>query len=1279
MLARHLTTLDYHRHGTGVTHVPGEHTGANPGGWGYDPVALGAFGRLGTKGRGMASVRGSRGGSLVALTGVFVIGACLLSATPARAAAAAKTKAAKTTIAMAATADARSSRVPLAVPADARVLPPMLVRPTVEHMLHGGGRHTAVAGRPGGATSTTPNWSLLTTLPENPPPTWGAASAYDPTLGETVVFGGAENNSCGANNETLLFNGESWYQPTPLSPLPLIQPTMVYDPDTGDLVLFGGADPCYQGGTALSETTYLFNGTTWSISKASGPEPAVDADMAFDPAFGGGEAVLFGGYTLGQEPVGDTWLFNGTSWTQSFPASSPPAGEASAMDYDSAADSVLLFGGGGRNPGNNTWTFDGTNWTQQSPAMSPPMRERPNMAFDQALDATVLYGGYDEGFLTDTWMYSGGDWSQLTPATTPSEDNDAAVSFNPRLQQIVMFGGDDLSGSSSGNTWAFGVPVFTLQQTSNTVYSVLSGSVNEGLQLQGDQLQVSGGVGAPVFTTTTSISSPLFGVSSSGAITGVPDPSPGAYMVQGTVVDSIGDTGTWSITVNVAANPAFIFPDASALPGGTVGSPYSQQFDVQLSGESWNFYLGVDAPPGLSMSAGGLLSGTPTAEGDFNFGIGAEDTNLYGISIDVSLAVAPQSLSIAPATLPGDIAGYPYTTSLNISGGATPATFAVTSGQLPGGLNLSSAGVISGTTSSGGVQTFTVTATDGDGFSTSRQYTMSVETTPATSGITIAPSSLPDATVGTSYSQPLQASGGSAPYSYAITNGSLPQGFTLTSDGVVHGQWNDQEASNFTVTATDANGNSTLSSYELVVQGATLVISPATLAMPTIDYGQSDPQIFSISGGSGSDYQWQTVGGSLPSGMALQVGGSSSDPTLTITGTAQQAGTFSFTLNGIDGLNDMASQSYSLTVNPPPTITVTPAQWGKASPVGVPVSKQLKAAGGAKSYNFVVNVGALPAGLTLSSTGPSTALITGTPTPADVNQPFSFQVEAIDADGFYGVQNYNMEVIAPKITLGPSLLLDPTVGQAYAQLMVAGGGGAPYRYSVSKGSLPAGLYLDTSSGAITGTPTKTGSASFTIKATDANGYTKSHAYTVTVDGTPAFTSPDLALVQQKLGKTTIAVSTTGSYPKPMLTETGNLPAGLTFKDNGNGTATIIGKDVSGPGQYDLTITANNQSTTPVTQTLTIWVYHAPLLPASKVWYQGTFSKYTLTTQIPADLITITGEPNWATIAAGKTAYQIVISGTPPSDTPVGTYPANVSVQDLATPAKPPSFSFIVAE
>jgi hypothetical protein len=787
-------------------------------------------------------------------------------------------------------------------------------------------------------------------------------------------------------------------------------------------------------------------------------------------------------------------------------------------------------------------------------------------------------------------------------------------------------------------------------------------------------------------TYTTTSSSPYVNVSSSGAISALASTPAGDYTVSGTDVDSVADTGTWSVELQVGAAPVLILPGGDQLPGTTVGDNYSQQFSASSSPGpyTWSVTAG-SLPPGLSVSTEGLLSGKTMKEGNYSFSITATASAGYGASVATSMAVAPASLSVSPSSLPGATAGSSYTTALSLSGGVGTATFELESGSaLPAGLQLSSTGVLSGTPTSSGSSSFSVVATDGDGFSTTQGYSMIVEA-PGASPIIVSPGTLTQLDLGQHLDQTLSASGGTAPYSYAVTAGVLPEGFTLGFSHI-YGVSNEAESGQFTVTATDADGQSAAVSYLLAVVSGGVTVSPTTDTLPSLVSSQNYQQAITASGGGGTGpYEFTIKSGSLPQNMSLAVDGSDAvylegGPDYFPFGAYEQVGTFTFTISAYDEYSgNIGTQTYTLTVGPAPDITVNhTAAW--SCTVGVPCATQLKASGGTAPYTFGLQPGqpGLPAGFKLKAHG----LVLGTATPAEVSDDvYDVNLLVTDADGFAGYLQDNFYVVVPHhLKVSPSTLPDPVVGQAYDQLLSATGGGIPYTFGVTAGALPAGLNLDTSNGDISGTPTTPGPVpKFTITATDANGYTTSAIYKLAVLGAPTFTSPATAVVQENLDKTKITVTTTGSYPAPLMLLTGALPAGLTFSAGNDGTSTISGKTVAGPGSYPVTVTADNRTTGEVSQTLTIWVYSGHLLPASSVFYPGEHARYIITTRIPADVMSITGQPSWVTIAVGKQPDQIVVSGTPPEGTSVGTYPATVTVQGLAPPAKQPTFNIIVGD
>ena len=114
--------------------------------------------------------------------------------------------------------------------------------------------------------------------------------------------------------------------------------------------------------------------------------------MAYDTTLG--KIVMFGGRNDSESAVlNDTWIFDGSNWTQLFPATPPPgrAFDVPGMTYDSAQGNVMFFGGAGFGVYfDDTWTFDGTNWTQQFPATSPSTRRAPQV-YDPATGTVRIF------------------------------------------------------------------------------------------------------------------------------------------------------------------------------------------------------------------------------------------------------------------------------------------------------------------------------------------------------------------------------------------------------------------------------------------------------------------------------------------------------------------------------------------------------------------------------------------------------------------------------------------------------------------------------------------------------------------------------------------------------------------------------------------------------------------------------------------------------------------------------------------------------------------------
>ncbi|WP_171904895.1 Ig domain-containing protein, partial [Hoeflea olei] len=175
------------------------------------------------------------------------------------------------------------------------------------------------------------------------------------------------------------------------------------------------------------------------------------------------------------------------------------------------------------------------------------------------------------------------------------------------------------------------------------------------------------------------------------------------------------------------------------------------------------------------------------------------------------------TLSPAAGALNAGQVGTAYTQTITASGGTAPYSYAVTSGSLPAGLTLSTGGVLSGTPTTAASASFTVTATDANNDTGDAAYTLQVNAAPVVVTLSPAAGALNAGQVGTAYTQTITASGGTAPYSYAVTSGSLPAGLTLSTGGVLSGTPTTAANSSFTVTATDANNDTGDAAYTLQV------------------------------------------------------------------------------------------------------------------------------------------------------------------------------------------------------------------------------------------------------------------------------------------------------------------------------------------------------------------------------------------------------------------------------------------------------------------------------
>jgi hypothetical protein len=308
---------------------------------------------------------------------------------------------------------------------------------------------------------------------------------------------------------------------------------------------------------------------------------------------------------------------------------------------------------------------------------------------------------------------------------------------------------------------------------------------------------------------------------------------------------------------------------------------------------------------------------TPGTNGEDQTAIQAEIRACVD-ALTVSQITGGNPVITTTSPLPGGQVGIPYSASLAASGGTTPYTWSVTTGRLPEGLTLNaSTGQITGSPQA--IETVSTGFTVTDAASLTGTATLSTTISPA--GLFVPPQTPPAGRVSSPYAMSLIAQGGTPPYTWAVTSGSLPTGLTLAAGGTISGTPSVAGGFSFTVTVTDhASATASLPLTITIATAASLTITtPLTL--------QSGASGFSYSAtlaaiGGTPPYTWAVTSGALPPGLVLSSAGVISGTPIA---TSSSPVTYSLTITVTDSLSATAPGVFTITIF---TIQPTPLPIG---------------------------------------------------------------------------------------------------------------------------------------------------------------------------------------------------------------------------------------------------------------------------------------------------------------------------------------------------------------
>jgi hypothetical protein len=587
---------------------------------------------------------------------------------------------------------------------------------------------------------------------------------------------------------------------------------------------------------------------------------------------------------------------------------------------------------------------------------------------------------------------------------------------------------------------------------------------------------------------------------------------------------TLPQTATLDLSITVDTHLAIT---KSSLKDGEKGVVYSDSFAAVNGQAPYHWSLSGPLPAGLNLNATtGLVSGTPTDFGGTTYTVTVADSSspAQTDSAQLTLSIA-QALQII-GSFPTAYIGQFYYNSLVAIGGFYPYTWSVVSGTPPPGLSFSS-GFLTGTATQLGTFTFVVQVTDAGSPAAVAQQTVTLNVTPTPLNIFAPP--LSPAPVNVPYHSQIAISGGTPPYSFALTSGQLPPGLALDSaTGFLDGTPSQVGTFNFMVKGTDSSSpqqSATANDFIVIRNGLGRNDSIATASpignspgvvfsiSPYIDpinapAANPDTDFFKLVASAGSivhveTFAQRSFGTNIldsvielldESGNRMQncrapaytsvclnddLDSTTLDSALDLKvpgGANTQKAIYAhvFDWRG-DARPDM--QYYLNVSGVVEPLKISPNSLGAGATRGVSYQQQFTTTGGTGNVSWALDGGSLPAGWNLSSAG----LLSGT---ATTDGFYTFAIKGTDSGNPAQTARVQFTIqIAEPVTITSSAVLpNACVNKPYSFTVTTTGGIPPIFFGFISSSWV--INLDSSTGTFSGTPTVTGTFTGSLSAND---------------------------------------------------------------------------------------------------------------------------------------------------------------------------------------------------